>query len=413
MKILNITAQKPFSTGSGVYLSELMRAFDKMGHSQALVCGISSHGESELLCEISGEAYPVIYNSDEIPYEIPGMSDEMPYSSIRYRDMSERDYEIFKKAWLNKISAAVSSFEPDLIICHHLYLLTGITAEYFSQYRVVGVCHGTCLRQLKSHDLYNDRTLESLRKLDRIYALHDSQKSEIIDLLGRDISEKLEIIGTGYNPEIFTVIESHEAMTSTENGVLRIIYAGKISRKKGLLQLIHALSDTDPQCMGFKSIRLSLAGGSGSNEDMLLISQAADECPHEVEFLGILNHRQLAEEFSRSDIFILPSFYEGLPLVIIEALACGLPAVTTDTPGLRFWIESNLKDSPVEYVDLPVMKDVDEPLESEISDFEARLSSAIIKSVTENVIGREKKHRIDLSSFTWTHVARKIIKEPF
>ena len=206
MKILNITAQKPFSTGSGVYLSELMKAFDKMGHSQALVCGISSHSESELLCQISGEAYPVIYNSDEIPYEIPGMSDEMPYSSIRYRDMSERDYEIFKKVWLDKISAAVSSFEPDLIICHHLYLLTGITAEYFSQYRVVGVCHGTCLRQLKSHDFYNDRTLESLRKLDRIYALHDSQRSEIIDLLGRDISEKLEIIGTGYNPEIFTVI---------------------------------------------------------------------------------------------------------------------------------------------------------------------------------------------------------------
>ena len=92
MKILNITAQKPFSTGSGVYLSELMKAFDKMGHSQALVCGISSHSESELLCQISGEAYPVIYNSDEIPYEIPGMSDEMPYSSIRYRDMIERDY---------------------------------------------------------------------------------------------------------------------------------------------------------------------------------------------------------------------------------------------------------------------------------------------------------------------------------
>ena len=413
MKILNITAQKPFSTGSGVYLSELMKAFDKMCHSQALVCGISSHSESELLCQISGEAYPVIYNSDEIPYEIPGMSDEMPYSSIRYRDMSERDYEIFKKVWLDKISSAVSSFEPDLIICHHLYLLTGITAEYFSQYRVVGVCHGTCLRQLRSHDFYNDRTLESLRKLDRIYALHDSQRSEIIDLLGRDISEKLEIIGTGYNPEIFTVKESHEAISSTENDVLRIIYAGKISRKKGLLQLIHALSDTDPQHMGFKSIRLSLAGGSGSNEDMLLISQAAEECPHKVEFLGILNHRQLAEEFSRSDIFVLPSFYEGLPLVVIEALACGLPAVTTDTPGLRLWIESNLRDSPVEYVRLPVMKDVDEPVESEIPDFEARLSSAIKKAVTENVTGRDKKHRIDLSRFTWTHVARKIIKEPF
>ena len=40
MKILSITAQKPHSTGSGTYMTELVKAFDRMGHSQAVVCGI-------------------------------------------------------------------------------------------------------------------------------------------------------------------------------------------------------------------------------------------------------------------------------------------------------------------------------------------------------------------------------------
>ena len=39
MKILSITAQKPHSTGSGVYLTELVNAFDRLGHSQAVIAG--------------------------------------------------------------------------------------------------------------------------------------------------------------------------------------------------------------------------------------------------------------------------------------------------------------------------------------------------------------------------------------
>ncbi len=40
MKILSVTAQKPNSTGSGVYLTELMRGFHKQGEEQALLAGI-------------------------------------------------------------------------------------------------------------------------------------------------------------------------------------------------------------------------------------------------------------------------------------------------------------------------------------------------------------------------------------
>ena len=61
MKILSVTAQKPNSTGSGVYLTELMKEFEKLGHKQAIVAGISMGEEIALPFEAS--VYPVQFLS--------------------------------------------------------------------------------------------------------------------------------------------------------------------------------------------------------------------------------------------------------------------------------------------------------------------------------------------------------------
>ena len=64
MKILSVTAQKPNSTGSGVYLTELMKEFEKLGHKQAIVAGISMGEEIALPCTIyeQGFALPCLRN---------------------------------------------------------------------------------------------------------------------------------------------------------------------------------------------------------------------------------------------------------------------------------------------------------------------------------------------------------------
>lgn len=102
-------------------------------------------------------------------------------------------------------------------------------------------------------------------------------------------------------------------------------------------------------------IEVWLAGGYGNQLEYETIKKLADQSPYPVKFLGRLDQPQLAERMNQADVFVLPSFYEGLPLVVIEALACGLQVVCTDLPGVRPWLEENIGTCPVKFVSLPAI----------------------------------------------------------
>lgn len=77
MRILNISAQKPDSTGSGVYLAEMVRCELSAGHAAAVVAGVDASDEPTL--PESAEPYFVRFNTEALPFNVCGMSDVMPY----------------------------------------------------------------------------------------------------------------------------------------------------------------------------------------------------------------------------------------------------------------------------------------------------------------------------------------------
>ena len=151
MRILSITAQKPDSTGSGVYLTEVVREFSRQGHEQAVLAGV--YREDEVRLPAGVDFFPVFFHSEELPFAIPGMSDRMPYESTVYSAMDEGMTETYMKTFRRKIREAVESFQPDLILCHHLYLVTALTRDCVREIPVFGFCHNTDLRQMRKHDL--------------------------------------------------------------------------------------------------------------------------------------------------------------------------------------------------------------------------------------------------------------------
>ena len=400
MKILHVTAQKPDSTGSGVYLAQTVAACGRLGFEQAVVCGVDANDGIELPADVA--VFPVRFNTPELPFDVCGMSDEMPYPSTRYRDLTLQMLAQFESAFKAKLAEAVRAFEPDIVVCNHLYLVTTFMRELTEELGVgcpvVAICHNTGLRQLAQHGLERERIIDAVGRLDLVLALHGEQRERIIELFGVEAS-KVAVIGTGYDAGVFNLCSSagEGGTAAVELKEPRsIVYAGKVTFKKGIDSLLRAMD------MLGAPASLRLCGGVGPDFQGGVLEQRMQDSSRQLSYAGRLAPAVLAGEYRSAEVFVLPSFSEGLPLVVIEALACGCKVVVTDLAGLRPWIEGNIPGAPIVYVEPPRMTSVDEPLEEDLPAFERRLADALEEAFAM------PSPAVDVSSLSWDALGSRL-----
>ena len=388
MKILAVSAQKPEATGSGIYLTETVRALQGAGHTTAVLAGVSP--SDRVLMPSGVRFFPVYYESEALPFPVCGMSDEMPYKSTVYRTMTPEMLACFRRAFGDALTAAVREFQPDVLLSHHLYILTAHIRTLFPTLPVWGVCHGTDLRQMYENPLAREEIIAGIRGLDRIFCLFPEQENAVFDCFGAE-RERILTVGSGYNADIFS------PRPAPPHGETRLIFAGKISEKKGVLSLIRALSYLPD------SFTLTLAGGWGTEEQRERTERLIAASGRRVTLAGRLSQERLAALFCESDVFVLPSFFEGMPLVLAEAMACGLNAVCTELPGIRTRMDAFVPRHGIEFVQPPAMQNTDTPRPEELPAFERRLADAI------RAAAEKPKTVRDLSAFSWEGVVRRML----
>ena len=413
MNILSITAQKPHSTGSGTYLTELVRSWDRAGHRQAVVYGIYPEDTVDFPDGVA--CYPVFFTDTAadrkrslkaLGFPVVGMSDIMPYTSTRYCDLTPDMISDFEDAFIDAVGRAISDLDPDLIICHHLFLLTAMVRKHFPERRICGLSHGSDLRQAVSCPDLKEAVQPHIASLDHIYALHEEQADRISVLYGIP-EQNISVIGTGYNGRLFNTdrrMPRSSLSSIMGNDVpVTISYAGKMSAAKGIPEFLEVLGmlSQDPDVPAFE---VTLAGGCKEAPVMDLLEQLPDS----IQWIGQIPQARLAEIFKFSDIFVLPSFYEGLPLVIIEAMACGAVPVCTDLPGVQEWIDSNVPDHNVRFVPMPEMQSVDVPTAAGRSRFVADLFRILRELITGISTGELTVHVPSTGTITWDAVAARI-----
>lgn len=396
---MTITAQKPHSTGSGFYLTEMVKGFAALGHEQAVLAGV--YREDTVDFPAGTVFYPVHFKTEELPFPIAGMSDEMPYESTIYGQMNEEMLERFKASFASSIRKAAEEFRPDLVICHHLYLVTSIAREVLPGCRVCGFCHNTDLRQMKKIPLEREYIRTQIPKLDAVYALHEEQKKEIMEIYPVE-EAKITVVGSGYNASVFHRLSQPEVSEEkSDKHSYRIIYVGKIAEKKGVESLVRSLQYLH---MNTDELEVDLVGGTGNHEEYQRILRLAEESRYPVHLLGRLSQADLVASYNRSDLFVLASYSEGLPLTIIEAMACGCKVIVTDLPGIRPWVSANVENAPILYLEPPEMVNTDDPVSDSLEKFEKRLAQLIEESRKMPYQGVP-----DLSRISWENICRKVL----
>ncbi|MEE4254527.1 MAG: glycosyltransferase family 4 protein [Desulfuromusa sp.] len=403
MKILHILSQIPEATGSGIYLQSSLQHASRRGFKNYLLAGIPAdfpkHKKiQKLLCS----DYNAVYFELDLPFPVVGMSDVMPYPSTRFCDLSDTDLSLYQEHFKRKLVESVERWKPDLIHSHHLWLLTSLTRQLFPEIPLVTSCHGSDLRQFQNCPHLQPAVLNGCRNIDAICALNQGQKLEIQHLYGI-VAERIQVVGAGYDSARFYLPEQ-----PLNQKPIQILYAGKLSRAKGVLWLLKALNRLPADEFVFH-----LVGDSDGIEKQEILNLTG-ELDNNIQVHGKIKQEQLADLMRQTDIFVLPSFYEGLPLVLLEALACGCRIVATALPGI-VELFSGIKSNWIQLAELPRMATIDEPEACENEKFIATLARALQTQIEQT----RKRHqptgvpdeiRNLLNNHTWEAVFLKIEK---
>ena len=138
------------------------------------------------------------------------------------------------------------------------------------------------------------------------------------------LSPRVELIPNGVDTRLFTPA----APASRADTTRRVLYVGRLSPEKNLLAVVRAAALLSARL----PVRLVLVGG-GPLEANLRREAAAMGVS--VEFHGVVDQRRLPALYASADAFVLASFTEGHPKVLLEAMSSGLPCVASDCAGNR------------------------------------------------------------------------------
>lgn len=404
MRVLHILSQRPSLTGSGITLDALVRCAADAGWDQRAVVGIPEIGPEPEVGGLDGDrVHSLRFGAGDLAFDVPGMSDVMPYPSTVFGAMDGATVAAYLRGWRDHLSAVIDSFRPDVIHSHHVWLMSSILKDLAPSTPVVTHCHATGLRQMELVPRFGDRVRSGCARNDAFVVLHRLHADALAAAL-RVPGDRVHVVGAGYRDDIFSARGRHAGSDPA------VLYIGKYSAAKGLPWLLDAFDRVAADRPG---LTLHIAGdGSGAEADELRERMRA--MAPRVVLHGQVDQVALAGLMRRSTVCVLPSFYEGLPLVLVEGLACGCRLVATALPGVVEEIAPKI-GSALELVDLPPMAGIDTPDVAGLPAFVDRLARAVTRAVDAGPAG---DRAAELETFTWRavfgrieHVWRRVIAD--
>jgi teichuronic acid biosynthesis glycosyltransferase TuaC len=144
----------------------------------------------------------------------------------------------------------------------------------------------------------------------------------------------IRVVYMGCSPDVFVRDPTARAMFRERLGIDSrakvIVFLGAIARRKGVHELLSAFVSLAKREMNTHLIYI----GSGPELGGLVEEARSAGIAHRVHFAAQPSHADVPRWLSTGDVFALPSYEEGLPLALLEAMSCGLPAVATRVGGI-------------------------------------------------------------------------------
>jgi glycosyltransferase involved in cell wall biosynthesis len=290
--------------------------------------------------------------------------------------------------------------------------MTALSRDVFADIPLVVTSHNAELRQMVKAPHLVPRVLAGVRRADKVCVLTPQSVADTIEHFGI-APERIAITGAGFDDELFrprtrpraaVLAELRERFGLTLPGDEKLItFIGRTSVPKGIPFLLNAASQLRNRIAPF---RLVLLGATGSGDQGRAMDELVAAAGPLVIHTGAQPPEAVALLLQVSDLFVLPSLFEGLPLTMLEALAAGCPAVVSALPTIASWVPREWRDRGfVELVPKLETTNADEPVASDIARFVNDLAAAIERRLSAPF---DDDARRDLASqlapHSWPHV---------
>ncbi len=270
----------------------------------------------------------------------------------------------------------IIQFKPDVVHLqapHAIFL--GLFAKYFLDAKVVLTFHGSDLLRVKDNTFF----FYFLRKVDKIFYVSSNMLEVLSEYFPPD---KLAHTPSGLDLEFY----SSGSVDGREN---LIIAVGNLRWQKGYDILIEAFSEVIKKEPSYKLIII----GSGPDKEKLEALSKELNIEEKIEFLDQQPREIVRDYMHRSRLFVLSSVSEGMPKVILESLAAGIPIVSTRVGA----VAEILEESGV----------VVEPSNSQA------LADGMLRLLQDQSLANEfvKKGQIKVKDYSWENAADNLINE--
>jgi colanic acid/amylovoran biosynthesis glycosyltransferase len=245
---------------------------------------------------------------------------------------------------------------PRLLVMYSLYFLEAVVAgDYFERQEVTDI-----------HTHFSSTVLAILARIFRVrYSLTAHGSGEFIDVVGFHLAEKVAgavfvatvgqygmsqvmnasdpahwhkivVLPLGVDVDAF---RPRRALQRDLKEPFRLLSVGRLSAPKGYPILVEAVVLLSGRG---RNVKLTLVGEGSERATLekLIALRHLGDC---VRLAGACNHDRLADYYESSDAFVLSSFLEGVPVVLMEAMAMELPCIATWITGIPEIIEKDVE----------------------------------------------------------------------
>lgn len=322
----------PITGGTGSYVYYLSKMLVKYGNSVGIVTKGDAHGSE-------------------------GEYEKIRVFSVKTSKVPVIDPFLFFRASYEKLSEIRVKFPVDVTHAN-LPLIPSFAVPSDFGKALVSTVHSTwegeanaLKKEVFTKLNFNEKIVRSFKHILKQFEYRLLKRSDIIiavsEYTKREILKnyaipawKIKVIFNGVDLEKFKPAKDKakfkRELGFSDNDVL-ILYVGRLYSRKGLPTLISAVPQVAKK---IRNVKFIISGKGFSDEEKRLRGYVEYfKVRENVIFLGYFPDEKLPNLYKAADIFVFPSIYENMPFAMLEALASGLPVVTTSVGGIPEVIE--------------------------------------------------------------------------